>query len=183
MYVNLDVYEQSPITEDIFQVVRDGKWTYDKLAEMMTLAAHDSDGDQIFDANANDIIGMGSNVPIMVTHFFFSGGGTMAEVDKDGKLSYSFGTGTQSDLVDRLIALFQMPQMDMKTGYGKARENFESNRSLFLSELFGANEAMAEVENSVSPRFLARNTPRTRNMSQAAITISEPSRYRFRSKT
>ena len=58
MFINLDVLEQSPITDDIFSLILEGKWTMDKLIEYVTVAAKDSDGDQVFNANNGDILGM-----------------------------------------------------------------------------------------------------------------------------
>ncbi len=92
--------------EDPYQLVRDGKWTLDKMRELGEAVLLDN-GDGIWDIN--DTYGFGAPGEHMLTAFTYSCGLQIVEKDEDGNFTFALNNQKTYDVVDKLKQLFDSP--------------------------------------------------------------------------
>lgn len=85
--------------ENLYELVRQGKWTYDKFAEIAKLAVHDLDGNT--EMNELDQYGYTSLVKQVMPGFWIGAGVVTINKDNEGAFVYN----AMSD--DKLISVFQ----------------------------------------------------------------------------
>ena len=87
--------------EDLYELVGNGNWTFDKLRELSARVSNDLDGDGM---DLDDIWGfLGAND--VASSFFISGGGSFVSIDKNGKLVDSFNSEHNLQLTEKIHAL------------------------------------------------------------------------------
>ena len=92
LLVNKKMMQQYGITENIYQLVTDGKWTHEKFYNMAKLVSVDVNGDGKYDYN--DSFGAGSTADHVVFGSFMEGAGEML-VRKDGDDMPYFAAGSE----------------------------------------------------------------------------------------
>ena len=85
--------------QDPYEIVRQGKWTLDKLHDMAKGVNKDMDGNGIFDEK--DMYGFGSDFSTAAL-LFYAAGGSIAVADKDGAPQLSLMTEKNAEIVERV---------------------------------------------------------------------------------
>lgn len=88
--------------EDPYQLVRDGKWTMDKMQQMYSEVTTDVNGDGKM--GAGDLWGFLGGTDV-VSCFYIGGGGTIISRDENGALYDSFGSEKNFAIVEKVQAL------------------------------------------------------------------------------
>ena len=131
-------FQAAGLDTDIYQLVRDHKWTVDVFAQMVKLAASDADGDQTFDSQKGDVAGWIRT--IHGTHGLHTASGLAIIKNTDGVLSFEVDKNTESwvNVVNKAIELWSMPQ-GQTISYSVIPETLAGDRALFSSELLGSS--------------------------------------------
>ena len=89
-----------------YQLVRDGRWTLDKLGEYAALGAN-LNGDESWDWNkdGNSVYGFTSMQPDFITQAFVCTGNKQIKFE-DGNAKLMAGTGNFYDVADKLTKVF-----------------------------------------------------------------------------
>ena len=125
--------------DDPYQLVRDGKWTMDKMREMYTGVSKDVNGDgKMGDGDLWGFLG-GTDV---VACFYIGGGGTVVSRDKDGGLYDSLGSDKNFAIIEKVQALMtdddnfynhHLGTQDLdKTDDNEYRDLFSDGHGLFF---------------------------------------------------
>ena len=147
LYINKEMLTANNL-EAPYQLVRDGKWTFDAMLEMCMNVSADLDGNNIYDEK--DSYGLGLN---SYGAWTFSYGGGLSFVDKNGDdMPYL-------KLDDNFIDFFQMFVQSINGNnaimygdkYGNNRATFINNafkegRLLFLNEMFNRTALLRDME-------------------------------------
>lgn len=127
---------------DLYSLVRDGKWTMDKLYDFYTLADSDLDGDGIINEET-DQYGLGGNKG--VSYIFFKGmGGDFIRSEKDG-LKLVFGEEANiSRMTDVLTRFSPNTILFEKKNYAN-KKAFSDRRLLFFVYALGSINWMRDL--------------------------------------
>ncbi len=125
--------------EDPYQLVRDGKWTIDKLAEMASAITSDN-GDTVWDEN--DTYGFSNPGEWLNNSFIYSSDIPFVEKNDDGEFYLAFDNERAYTLMEKLDELINGPDT-FTTVRGEdssitAEITMDSNRCLFT--LFALNQ-------------------------------------------
>ena len=104
---NVDVMNNSEITDDIYELVRTHKWTMDKFQEMITAVRNDANGNSTYDWEEGDIIGwLEYNAPRALT----AASGLRTVKNDDGRLFCALGEDmvTWDSVVNKGAELYSM---------------------------------------------------------------------------
>lgn len=85
---------------DLYKLVEDGKWTVDKLGELLIQSTHDLDGDNIYQPT-NDFIGLVQTIEAG-NSYFIAAGGNMINKKADGSYALELGNAQSIELMDKL---------------------------------------------------------------------------------
>ena len=144
---NKTVYENSGIQDDIYQLVRDKKWTMDKMLEMSQKALRDVNNDQKYDigsAEDSDIIGFTSS-EFSYRAFFFGCGERYVTKNESGKFVNALNLGKGSEVVDKIITLAN-DYSYQKAGYMAYQNAFKANKVLFMGEILNVISYLSDTE-------------------------------------
>ncbi|MCQ2426251.1 MAG: hypothetical protein MJ070_08910 [Lachnospiraceae bacterium] len=117
---------------DLYQYVRDGQWTLDKVWELSQAVHHDDNGDSKIDT-ADDTIGFLGNDDATIA-FFFSLGGRFTEKDDFDYPEYCFNDEDIFDRVEAMLDFFYDESACVagnKTYTMSNGDCFKANRGLF----------------------------------------------------
>lgn len=148
MFYNKNFYNRVLSDVDIYQLVRDKKWTVDKFTELIKRSgvAQDVNGNSVFSYAEGDILGwartdqsshgiyVAAGLPIIT-----SAGGTM-------KFAMPEQSAEWAVAIDKAIALANVETAEM-IGYTKVQEAIESEKALFASEVLDVLERMKDSPN------------------------------------
>jgi len=103
LYYNKQLAADLNIT-NLYELVRDGKWTIDRFSEMVSLAVHDVNGDgQMDHEDRYGILGS----PVETVNSFFAGvGGRITTLDKDGIPQITAGAEASVNAAEAVSALY-----------------------------------------------------------------------------
>lgn len=130
-----------PVIPDIYQLVRDGKWTLDKLHEYAQLVSKDLDGNGVMEWDKDQF---GVIDQYEVSEALLLGSGMRAvKFDKDGYLEYNLNNEKISDTFEKVYELFSDDTCQITTDAAKyssvadkwnviSRGTFKSDRGLFF---------------------------------------------------
>lgn len=132
MYYNKNIAEDY-LDEDIYELVRSGKWTIDKFLEVTENATQDVNGDTIYDEKDNYgfMASFGS-----VGIFTYSCDQDMVSVSKDGKVSIDIYTEKMQDVVEKVNALCYQNNRSFTRNVDKEADiarMFANGQSLFYA--------------------------------------------------
>jgi hypothetical protein len=137
MYFNKTLaYDQMKLP-DLYQIVLDGKWTIDKLNEMIKGSARDLDGDGKM--THTDTYGYGAftmNNGALALQYGM--GQFTTEYDKNGDPQLILNSNRMATVVDKVISLTTSPDTYLGSGNGEMAEItlFKEGRLMFLSAIF-----------------------------------------------
>jgi len=126
----------------LYELVRDGKWTLDRMSEMMAKAAHDVNGDGKM--TADDRYGLlGQTAGETCSSMYVGLGGSIAVLDKNGIPSVTAGTEASVKAAEKLSSLYSIPggiynYASFKKETGKEQRDgivwmYDDNRCLFYA--------------------------------------------------
>ncbi|MBQ1934877.1 MAG: extracellular solute-binding protein, partial [Clostridia bacterium] len=103
MVFNKDLYrEKFGNTADLYNLVKEGKWTFDKMKEYVIQVSEDLDGNEIMDSN--DLYGMVYIHSSVIAALGMSGE-RMARVDDNGDVVVTLGTERAENAIVKFIEL------------------------------------------------------------------------------
>ena len=151
MFYNKDVYESKFSETDIYQLVRDKKWTIDAMADMISRIKNDANGDSdyTFSEGAD-----ADTVGIMTTShndrgLYFSSGlryVTKTENTVNGHfVSALLNQENASDVIDKLIQVCKMEGY-ISGGYTDVQKAVQNGTTLFAGEVLDVLRRMAGAE-------------------------------------
>ena len=149
MFYNKDIYDQNLADEyDIYQLVRDKKWTIDVLLTMCQQVLSDSNGDQQYTYSSGsdaDIIGL-----MTTTHnyraLYFSCGERYVDKNEEGKMENALTkTGRGSDVNDKIRTL-TTDDSYLEIGYTTVHNAMMNGTTLFAGEVLGTLEVFKDKE-------------------------------------
>ncbi len=129
--------------DDLYGVVRDGKWTVDLMVTLGQLASTDLDGDRNMVLN-KDIIGIGDNYDV-VFHFLFSYGQKASENDENGYPQPNAATEGIVNAVEDIAAKLTDPLYTSMNTWENATP-FKNNLMLFYCEMVGIIPKFRDME-------------------------------------
>ena len=145
---NKTVYDNSDIQDDIYQLVRDKKWTMDKFTEMIKLAAKEASGNSEFHYSEGDILGWVRTGH--ATHGLHVASGLSIIDNDNGNFVFSMTENTTAwnDTMEKAISVWSMPETET-LGYTNVREAVQNGNTLFASEVLAILEMMKDADVSV----------------------------------
>ena len=150
LFYNIDVYNQNAVCQqyDIYQLVRDKKWTMDIFVEMIKAVKHDANGNSTYSYQDGDIMGWIRTGH--ATHAMHVASDLRIIENVDGKLSFapSARANEWATVIDKAIAVYAT-EGSQDVSYSYIPEYVASGKALFFSEILGTVESMADMDVSV----------------------------------
>ena len=107
IFVNKQLYQDQGFADDLYQVVWDGKWTFDKYTEMVRGMYKDLDGDgQATDA---DQYGTALIVPTFANHLTFAAGIKIFDRDENGLPVLNVINERNTKWAEMMLELYSSP--------------------------------------------------------------------------
>lgn len=135
-FFNKQLLEENKL-DDPYQLVKDGKWTIDKMMELATAAASDVNGNQQIDPN-DDIFGMMCE-PSSLRYSLVGCGIDYSKRGSDDSIEITFYSEKAAAIVEKLVPFFREKSVCMFASdytdpfLSVFMPGFMSNRSLFYS--------------------------------------------------
>lgn len=150
LFYNIDVYNQSAVCRqyDIYQLVRDKKWTMDIFVEMIKDIKRDANGNSIYSYQDGDIMGWIRTGH--ATHAMHAASNMKIIENVNGKLQFSPSAQANawSDVIDKAIAVYGT-EGSQDVSYSYIPDYVASGKALFFSEVLGTVENMADMDVSI----------------------------------
>ena len=158
MFVNLDIFENSERIKDvnIFDLVRNYKWTLDKMLELCRYAKVNVGSDKMTLDDPEDIFGLISSSD-QIIGLYIGGGNVFVQKTDDENGNSSFDSGFNStrhiDTTDLILEIILDPSVSIPTSIKDVGPAFKNGRSLFASGVMSQAKdfAKAGVRFSVIP--------------------------------
>ena len=144
MYYNKRIWNELGLP-DAYQLVRDGKWTWDKCLEYANKALRDYDGNGIVDSES-DRWGMAAPSGDLVNAMYASMEGTFFAKNQYGALKMVTTEAENAKKLDFIYDFFQKEKVLYKRDNEGYREIFEQGKSLFLSMINNPESGMRDME-------------------------------------
>lgn len=129
-----------------YQLVLDGKWTYDRFVEMVASATRDLNGDTIIDPNV-DQFGYWGWVWESVPSLYMALGGDVITKDKDNMPVISIETERNIAIVEKMNELFAMDGAAYETvTYGTFDAAFKNGTLMFDHSSLGDIQNMRDMK-------------------------------------
>jgi len=152
LIINKVLMEQHNLT-NLYDIVRDGKWTYDYVHGLGASVTHDINGDGVTDWE--DVYAFGNGY-YGGQFFYFASGENVAVLDKDGYPQLTIGRERSISVMDKVTAFFNdfnfILWADFTTSSGVAggvyfRTMFKENRLLiFMTNIYAIKELRGMVD-------------------------------------
>ncbi len=131
--------------EDVYNVVREGKWTMDKLQELSNVVSHDADGNGTWDDK--DVYGMISDYGPAIDSFQIAYQMDIVSATDDGGLDITILSERAVDIVDRVVRLYN----DTHGAYAapnapELNNMFSGNQALFYAVYFDIITDLRDME-------------------------------------
>ena len=144
---NKDVYESSPINDNIYELVANKEWTMDKFVEMAKAAAKEASGNTELHYEEGDILGWIRTGH--ATHGLHAASG-LSIIGTDNK-AFTFEaqahTAQWTTVIDKAIEVWAIPEAET-LGYSSIPPALAGGYALFASELLAsALEGLKDYEN------------------------------------
>ena len=123
---------------DLYQLVRDKKWTMDQFQFCVKNVASDADGNQEIDSQAGDIAGW--IYTTHASHGLHTASGLSIMKTTNGVLSFDVEKNTESwvNVIDKAKEVWAMPE-GQKLGYSVIPQTLAGGYALFASEILGSS--------------------------------------------
>ncbi|MCR5458245.1 MAG: hypothetical protein K6F14_09275 [Clostridiales bacterium] len=152
MFFNKDVYESKFADINIYQMVKEKKWTLDVMVDFIEKIRYDANGDSEYtfseEADA-DIVGLMTTAHNDRGMFFAAGMRYVTKTENSVNGSYVSALATQqgaSDVIDKLIKVGNTPGY-ISGGYTNARIAVQNGTTLFCGEVMDVLRRMAGSDN------------------------------------
>lgn len=136
--------------ENLYQLVKDGKWTFDKFAEIGSVARSDLNGDGAYDEN--DQYGYLATLRMISPAFWISGGVKTIEKDNDGIPKLTASESKFIEVYEKLINItltsnvwYQAKSPDVLND-PLLIDMFKNGKGLFYDSTFGGIPALRDME-------------------------------------
>ena len=137
---NKTVYQnESSINNiDVYQLVRDKKWTVDQFQTMVKAVAKDNGGGPEIDATAGDVSGWIRT--IHASHGLHTASGLSIMKTTNGAFTFEVDKNTESwtNVINKAIELWAMPE-SQTMGYTSIPDAIAGGYALFASEILGSS--------------------------------------------
>ncbi|MBS6447159.1 MAG: hypothetical protein KH382_06170 [Clostridiales bacterium] len=148
---NKTVYENAGIESsigNIYDLVRENKWTMDKFVEMIKAAAQETSGNSEYHYSEGDILGWVRTGH--ATHGMHVASAMPIIANNNGVLSLEMvnNAGAWNDVIDQAISVWSLEQAET-LGYGDVRTALQSGNTLFASEVIDILARMKDSDVSV----------------------------------
>ena len=129
MFFNKDLITDYSL-ESPYELVREKRWTIDKVGELASAVTHDVDGDGKM--TSKDAWGMTAafNAPVS---FYIASGERIVDRDADGNLQFGFGSSRCADVMEKTFKLCLGEDALHCPDYTTATEMFNEGRVLFVT--------------------------------------------------
>ena len=135
MYYNKDIAATYSL-EDIYPVVREGRWTYDALKSLSDVIYTDIDGNGVKDEN--DLLALSGDPYSAVVTYQYSFDNPLFTLDKEGVPQMTFDREKAHDIVTKLNALYWETPGAFTQGWGTGSSAWSGNRLLCYTGLFNS---------------------------------------------
>ena len=132
VFFNKDLLEQNNIvkSDDLYQLVHDGKWTLDKLIEYSSSLSADLDGNSVYDGN--DRYGLVTYLKTSVDNFFPCFGVDIVTKDDNGNYKVAINNEHTVAVTEKLNQLFYSDNRTfLVTKKGESVNAFTGNHAAF----------------------------------------------------
>ena len=145
------VYENAGIGSsigNIYDLVRENKWTMDKFVEMIKAAAQETSGNSEYHYSEGDILGWVRTGH--ATHGMHVASAMPIIANNNGVLSLEMvnNAGAWNDVIDQAISVWSLEQTET-LGYSDVRTALQSGNTLFASEVIDILARMKDSDVSV----------------------------------
>lgn len=151
LFYNKDVYESSPVCNkyDIYQLVRDMKWTMDIFMEMAKDVKRDANGDSTYNYTDGDILGWIRTGH--ATHALHVASNMRIVDNVDGKFVFSPSAEVTawSTVIDQAINVWNA-EGNQTISYSDIAPTIVADQTLFASEILGAAERCKDDDVSLA---------------------------------
>lgn len=151
LFYNKDVYESSPVCNqyDIYQLVRDKKWTMDIFMEMAKDVKRDANGDSSYNYADGDILGWIRTGH--ATHALHVASNMRIVNNVDGKFVFSPSSEVTawSNVIDKAINVWNA-EGNQTISYSNIAPTIVADQTLFASEILGAAERCKDDDVSLA---------------------------------
>lgn len=143
--MNKTVYDNAGFSEDVYQLVRDRKWTMDKFVEMAKAAAHENSGNSELHYSEGDIMGWVRTGH--ATHGLHAASGLSMVTNDNGAFVFELANNTTawSDVITKAIEVWAIEEAET-IPYTDVQTAVSSGKTLFGSEVLDVLERMKDVE-------------------------------------
>lgn len=130
---------------DIYQLVRDGKWTMDIFVEMVKKAGTDVSGNSEYAYSEGDILGWVRTAH--ATHGLHAASALPLITNENGTLKFTAldYTNQWTTVIDKSIEVWALPEAET-LGYTNVREALTSGNTLFASEVLDVLRRMRDAD-------------------------------------
>ena len=133
VYFNPTMLEETNPGTDLYQIVLDGKWTWDKMTELASHANSDLDGNSTMDLNDRfGIVMMTGNNPN--NQYVVASGEKISTIGADGSPAITLDQEKMSNVIDNVIKLFYENEYCYMGKQADVRKMFIDGKALFHSE-------------------------------------------------
>ena len=194
MYFNKAMFDKLDM-EYPYELVRQGKWTLDKLFEMTKDITHDEDGDgKVTPDSTRDIYGLSSWYLDVPYSFYYAAGGMLVSKDQDDVPFYDpqleRDTEIYKKIYDVIITNNAYYETDVTTtNFPRVAKTFADGRALFLDATLSTADELREMDNEFGilpvPKFSEAQTDYksfvngASNMICVPATVSSESQREF----
>ncbi len=135
---NKDVYENSPITDNIYELVKTKKWTMDKFMEMCKAAAKEASGNTTLKTSEGDVLGWIRTGH--ATHGLHAASNlSIIEVENKAFVFEAVNnTAAWSEIISKAIEIWKMPEGET-IGYSSIPAAVAGGYTLFASEILNSS--------------------------------------------
>ncbi len=151
---NKDLYKDLGLKDDLYQLVREGKWTMDAMLKASVAAVADLNGDGVMDLK-NDRFGNCSAVKLYYGALVSGAGVKYVDLDEKGEVKFAllgneYALGVLSDILNKHAGnyAFIRPVNDIHNG-GDSKNMFFNNQLLFKGIALKAVSNYREMESDI----------------------------------
>lgn len=143
---NKDLMASAPITENVYDLVKNHAWTMDKFAEMIRLSARDSSGNSVYSYTEGDILGWARTGH--ATHGLHTASALpiIANINQTFSFQPFNNAAAWTNIIDKAIEIWNLEGAET-LGYTDVQAALTSGKALFASEVLDVLERMKNTEN------------------------------------
>lgn len=130
--------------EDPYTLVREGKWTFDKMNEMASKVSADLNGDS--QMTAEDQYGLGWQSSVGAQPFIFGAGEKVSKMDKDGLPRFNLDSERFADIYTKIRDTIANHDVYYSGADEDVLKMFYEERSLFFTEVLNCAKKLRPYE-------------------------------------